>query len=163
MTPDNSTSLRAEFEKICSQLENGGNLTTAIRSLREVKAAVQALQEEGFSASLDIRPYGFRCPVPVAGQPIANGTIGIDDIGVDFVIALGDKGNMRLLPYLGQTQIGTFYLTDDLDGLRPRLSTLLLQVKAHSDAMRESNVPENGAAKLAAAKLPPKLKAGAAP
>jgi hypothetical protein len=154
------TPLRKEFETIAAQLENGGELATVVKGLRQMQAAVRALQEEGFSAALDIRPYGFNCPLQHAGQIICNGTMRIDDIGVDFMIVRNERAALLMLPFLGQVQVGTFYVNGEAEELRPAVSTLLLQVKAHTEAMTAGNAPASGVATLASAKFTPKLRPG---
>lgn len=98
--------LQTEFEGVSGKVKESFERQNVLNYLSSMRDAVAELRQGGMMAELDVRPRMQDCAIaPKEGYILANGTIKVDDMKLDFVIE-GKKGNeLYLRVFVGDAPV----------------------------------------------------------
>jgi hypothetical protein len=141
------------FEEVAAEMRGRRENKLLLRHLGGIRDAVRDLQGGGLDASLAVRPGSFECPVQPGNteRVLANGTVCLDGLKIDFVLQWHTEDYIRLLAIAGSHSAGQEFFNEKTD-VRTVFTEMLLKTKAAFSLMEEFNVGGNGQASIATGK-----------
>lgn len=152
------------FDEVTAEMRDREENKLLLRNLGGIRDAVRDLQDAGLDATLAVRPGSFECALQPnnSERVLANGTICLDGLKIDFVLQYHTGEYTRLQAIAGRHAAGHEFFNEKTD-VKTVFTELLLKTKAEFSLMEEFNVGEKGQTSITTGKdlsvLPPlKLK-----
>lgn len=150
--------LKEEFDKIAKETRESDLAQKYAPILKDLRAAVQELQDGGFNVTLELRPAGYGFSRPLESAPYFNGTVTIDGLPLDFAAFQNARYDQyqTLAVFMGPAPLEDVWYRKDSQN-QDRLRKMLLGVKAKNDFLSESNIGAGFSRNLPGKPAAPKL------
>ena len=142
--------IRERFEEIASDMGQRPEAGALYGHLKTIHDAVQDMRDEGLALTLALRPGGYKFTQEFDSEmkPLANGTINVEGVDLDFSVTRSQHGAMRFKAYVGQDNVASLFL-DESANLRKAVVDAVIRVAVQLKKVEEFNINEKGFAGVA--------------